>query len=174
MFDSTPYSTSLSLTITGLRSSRTGFSDERDHWQSARLSAMERGSTNLENRLGDPYVKQVPRIARIDGRGHCISLWTEEIYCLRVDGKIVEVPDLIAQSTVLIEDHFARQPLTGKGFSLSPPRLTQTEKQKTPIFGFSSNRLAYHLRNFTRYLFLEYKEQQQNCFKNFKSTIRLI
>lgn len=148
----------------------------------------------LQNRLGDPYVKRVPRIARIDERGHCISLWTEEIYCLGVDGKVVEVPDLIARNTVLIEDHFdpgpksrtyTRQALTEKGLSWLPPQLIQTDKQKTPIFvpsipriidacldqaryrmvhpeifGLSSNRPVYHLRNFTRYLFLECEKQQ--------------
>lgn len=153
----------------------------------------------LENRLGDPYVNQVPRIARIDERGRCISLLTEEIYCLSVDGKVVEVPDLIAWNTVLIEDHFdpgpdsnthTRQALTEKGVSWSPPQLIQTDKQRTPIFvpsipriidacldqaryrmvhpeifGFSSNRPAYHLRNFTRYLFLEYEEQQEKLLQ---------
>ena len=97
----------------------------------------------LENRLGDPYVNQVPRIARIDQGDCCISLWSEEIYCLSVDGKVMEVPNPIAWNTVLIEDHFdpgpdsnthTRQALTEKGLSWSPPQLIQADKQKTPIF----------------------------------------
>ena len=149
----------------------------------------------LENRLGDPYVKQVPRLARIDQRGGCISLWTEEIYCLSVDGKVVDVPDLIARNTILIEDHFdpgpesrtyTRQALTDKGLSWLPPQLIQTGKHRTPIFvpsiprmidacldqaryrivhpeifGLSTNRPVYHLRNFIRYLFLEHEKQQE-------------
>lgn len=104
---------------------------------------MERGSSNLRNRLGDPYVKQVPRLARIDERGGCISLWAEEIYRLSVDGKVVHVPDLIARNTVLIEDHFdpglksrtyTRQALTDMGLSWLPPQPIQTGKLRTPIF----------------------------------------
>ena len=96
----------------------------------------------LENRLGDPYVKQVPRLARIVQRGGCISLWTEETYCLSVDGQVVEVPDLLRNS-VLIEDHFdpgpeshtyTRQALTDKGLSWLPPHSIQTGKHRTPIF----------------------------------------
>lgn len=153
----------------------------------------------LENRLGDPYVKRVPRIARIEGRGSCVSLWTEEVYCLRVDGKVVEVPDLLAWNTVLIEDHFdpgppsrvhTRQALTKMGLPWLPPQLTQSGKQKIPIFvpsipriidacldqaryrmvhpenfRISTNRPVYHLRNFTRYLFLENEEQQEKLFQ---------
>lgn len=147
MFDSTPYSTfaflSLLLTMAGLRSSRTGFSDERDPWRSTQLSTMERGLTNLRNRLGDPCVKQVPRLARIDERGGCISLWTEEIYCLSVDGKVMDVLNLIAWNTVLIEDRFdpgpesrtyTRQALTDKGLSWLPLQLIQTSKHRATVF----------------------------------------
>ena len=153
----------------------------------------------LKSRLGDPYVKQVPRLARIDQRGGCISLWTEEIYCLSVDGKVVEVPDLIARNSVLIEDHFdpgpesrtyTRQALTDKGLSWLPPQSIQTGKHRTPIFvpsipriidacldqarywivhpeifGLSTNRPVYHLRNFIRYLFLEHEKQQEKLLR---------
>lgn len=104
----------------------------------------------LENRLGDPYVKQVPRLARIDQRGGCISLWTEEIYCLSVDGKVVEVPDLNVRNSVLIEDHFnpgpesrtyTRQALTDKGLSCLPPQSIQTGKHRTRIFVPSISRI---------------------------------
>lgn len=142
---------------------------------------------------------RVPRLARIDQRGGCISLWTEELYCLSVDGKVVEVPDLLTRNSVLIEDHFdprsesrtyTRQALTDMGLSWLPPHSIQIGKHRTPIFvpstpriidacldqaryrivhpwifGLSTDRPVYHLRNFIRYLFLEHEKQQEKLLR---------
>lgn len=97
----------------------------------------------LENKLGDPYVKQIPRLARVNERGGCISLWAEETYRLSVDGKVVHVPDLIARNTVLIEDCFDPGPksctytfqaLTDIDLSWLSSQPIQTSKLRTQIF----------------------------------------
>lgn len=60
------------LTITGLRSSRTGFLDEQDPWRSARLSGMERGSANLR--------KQAWRSLREPGPKNSTNWWKRSLY----------------------------------------------------------------------------------------------
>ncbi|KAI9764136.1 MAG: hypothetical protein M1840_008696 [Geoglossum simile] len=69
----------------------------------------ERIPQDLSCRLRDPYVNQVPRLRRTDNHLFhtlCLSLWSESVYKLAVDGPVVEVPDPFAWNNNLVEDRF--------------------------------------------------------------------
>lgn len=108
----------------------------------------ERVEQNLKLRFNDPYTQQVPRLRRKpDPRisYKCISLWSEDVYMLDVDGERIEVPDALAWKAVLIEDRFDLRPPWAQADSISystkiadgvqvlAPLLTQSADMKYPI-----------------------------------------
>jgi hypothetical protein len=51
---------------------------------------------NLDLRFSDAYTRQVPRLrlkTNDNTSYNCISLWSERIYMLNVDGEKIEVPN---------------------------------------------------------------------------------
>jgi hypothetical protein len=64
---------------------------------------------NLNLRFFDTYTRQVPRLRLKTNRNtsyYCISLWSERVYMLNVDGEKIEVPDPNAWNVVLMEERF--------------------------------------------------------------------
>ena len=71
----------------------------------------KRVEQDLPKRSKDKYTSQVPRVRCVVGEiDFCVSLWTESVYFLSVEGDKVEVPNPIPHQAVLIEDHFNLQP----------------------------------------------------------------
>lgn len=104
---------------------------------------------NLDLRFSDTYTRQVPRLRlKTDGNTsyNCISLWSEGVYMLSVDGEKIEVPDPHAWNPVLMEERldlhtsWARATSisyttkTANGVQILPPTLAQSAHMKYPIY----------------------------------------
>lgn len=104
---------------------------------------------NLSQRCSDTYTQQVPRLrlkTNDDTRHECISLWSERVYMLNVDGENIEVLDPIAWNVNLMEERFdlhpswAQAPSIGyttrksNGVMILPPTLAQSAEVKYPIY----------------------------------------
>jgi hypothetical protein len=82
---------------------------KEDLLATGRLELVEQ---NLDHRFSDVYTLQVPRLRFINDSDNnniyynCVSLWSEQIYMLKVDGEKVEVPETHAWNPVLMEDRF--------------------------------------------------------------------
>lgn len=104
---------------------------------------------NLDLRFSDTYTRQVPRL-RLKTTDNilynCISLWSERVYMLNVDGEKIEVPDPCAWNVVLMEERFDLHPSWAQAVSISytirmnngvmvlPPILAQSTDMKYPIY----------------------------------------
>jgi hypothetical protein len=104
---------------------------------------------NLDYRFSDTYTRQVPRL-RLKTEDNisynCISLWSERVYMLSVDGEKVEVPDPQAWNVVLMEERFDLDPAWAQAVSISyttriangvqilPPILAQSADIKYPVY----------------------------------------
>ena len=87
---------------------------------------------NLDLRFSDTYAQQVPRLRlkTADNTSYnCISLWSERVYMLKVDGEKIEVPDPHAWNVVL---------LNGLGSSVTSCRKLELidcyESAKLPVY----------------------------------------
>jgi hypothetical protein len=104
---------------------------------------------NLDLRFSDTYTKQVPRLRFKTNNVisyQCISLWSERVYMLSVDGAKLEVPDTQAWNVVLMEERFDLDPSWARAVSIGyttriadgvmvlPPILTQSADMKYPIY----------------------------------------
>lgn len=104
---------------------------------------------NLSLRLSDTYTQQVPRLRlkTSDSDSHyCISLWSERVYMLNVDGEKIEVPDPNAWNVVLMEERFDLYPSWAhadsigyttridNGVMVLPPTPAQSADVKYPIY----------------------------------------
>jgi len=103
---------------------------------------------NLNFRLDDPYTRQVPRLRlKTDNNFYpCISLWTEHVYMLNVDGEKVEVPETHAWNVVLMEERFdlhitwanadsiSYTTRTANGVKILPTIRSQSADIKYPIY----------------------------------------
>ena len=103
---------------------------------------------DLRFRLEDPYTLQVPRLRlKTDNNFYpCISLWSEHVYMLNVDGEKVEVPETHAWNVVLMEERFDLDiswanavPIgysirTANGVMILPAIRTQSADKKYPIY----------------------------------------
>lgn len=68
---------------------------------------------NLKLRLSDPYTRQVPRLqlkTEDNTWYNCISLWSERVYMLSVDGEKVQVPETHAWNVNIMEERFDVHP----------------------------------------------------------------
>lgn len=99
-------------------------------------------------RFSDTYTRQVPRL-RLEPNEYIpyssISLWSESVYMLKVDGARIEIPDTHAWNVVLKEDRFDLHPSWAKAGSISystriadgvmvlPPIRSQSADMKYPI-----------------------------------------
>jgi hypothetical protein len=124
----------------------------------------ERVQQDLSSRLGDPYVKQVPRLRRTDEhpfQNLCLSLWSEAAYMLVASGPMVEVPDLFARNRNLMEDRFdpvtadvvsiSYQTMIAAGHSILPEMLAQSPEPKCPVYVPSIPRFIDALLDQQRY-----------------------
>ena len=104
---------------------------------------------NLDLRFSDTYTQQVPRLrlkTNDNSSYNCISLWSERVYMLNVDGKKIEVLDAHAWNVVLMEERFDLHPSWAQAVSISytmriadgvkvlPPTLAQSADMKYPIY----------------------------------------
>ncbi|KAI9807964.1 MAG: hypothetical protein M1825_005271 [Sarcosagium campestre] len=101
---------------------------------------------DLRYRLSDRFVKQVPRLQHFGDHIFnelCLSLWSETNHMLTVDGPVVEVPDLFALNTTLIQDRFdptdfnaalGYNAMVAQGYHIIPPVLAQSPDLKKPVF----------------------------------------
>lgn len=103
----------------------------------------------LSLRLSDTYTRQVPRLRlkTNDSETHyCISLWSERVYMLNVDGEKIAVPDPVAWNVILMEERFDLDPSwaqavpigyttrINEGVMILPPTLAQSADVKYPIY----------------------------------------
>lgn len=103
---------------------------------------------NLDLRFSDTYTLQVPRLRLKNNNTSysCISLWSERVYMLNVDGEKIEVPDPHAWNVVLMEERLDLHPswaqevpigytarITG-GVKILPPAIAQSADIKYPIY----------------------------------------
>lgn len=104
---------------------------------------------NLNIRFSDTYALQVPRLrlkTNDNVSSHCISLWSERVYMLKVDGEKVTVPDPHSWNVVLMEERFDLQLSWAQAESISyttriangvrvlPPTLAQSTETKYPVY----------------------------------------
>jgi hypothetical protein len=104
---------------------------------------------NLDLRFSDTYAQQVPRLRlkTADNTSYnCISLWSERVYMLKVDGEKIEVPDPHAWNVVLMEERFDLDPSWAQAVSIGyttritdgvkvlPPTLAQSADMKYPVY----------------------------------------
>jgi hypothetical protein len=104
---------------------------------------------NLDLRFSDTYTRQVPRLrlkTNCNTSYYCISLWSEGIYMLNVDGEKIEIPDPNAWNVVLMEERFDLSLLWAQAVPISyttriadgvkvlPPILAQSTDTKYPIY----------------------------------------
>ena len=104
---------------------------------------------NLNLRFSDTYTRQVPRLRlkTYDNTSYyCISLWSERVYMLSVDGEKIEVPDPNAWNVVLMEERFDLSLFWAQAVPISyttritdgvkvlPPILAQSTDMKYPIY----------------------------------------
>jgi hypothetical protein len=120
---------------------------------------------NLDFRLYDPYTRQVPRLQlRTDNNFYpCISLWSEHVYMLNVDGEKVEVPETHAWNVVLMEERFdlhitwanaasiGYTTRTANGVKILPTIRSQSADIKYPIYIPSIPRMLDAQLDQTRY-----------------------
>jgi hypothetical protein len=120
---------------------------------------------NLDLRLSDTYAQQVPRLhlKTDDAPYKCISLWSERVYMLDIDGDKIEVPDPQAWNTVIMEERFdihpswAQAPSIGytarmaDGIRVLPPILAQSPDMKYPIYVPTIPRMLDALLDQARY-----------------------
>jgi hypothetical protein len=103
---------------------------------------------NLDLRFSDTYTRQVPRLrlkTNDNPSYNCISLWSERVYMLSVDGEMIRVPDPNAWNVVLMEERFDLHLSWARAVSISyttriangvkvlPPTLAQSTDMKYPI-----------------------------------------
>jgi hypothetical protein len=77
---------------------------------------------NLDLRFSDTCTLQVPRLRlkTADNTSYyCISLWSERVYMLSVNGEKIEVPDPYAWNVILIEERFDLHPSWAQAVSIS-------------------------------------------------------
>ncbi|KAI9651423.1 MAG: hypothetical protein M1829_003013 [Trizodia sp. TS-e1964] len=104
---------------------------------------------NLNLRLNDSYVGQVPRLRfnpSVISAYNCISLWSEAVYMLRVEGGKIEVPDPHALNNVLMEERYDLDPSWAQadsigystrranGVRILPHALAQSTKPPYPVY----------------------------------------
>lgn len=104
---------------------------------------------NLQLRLSDTYTQQVPRLrlkTNDNTSPYCISLWSEHVYMLDIDGEKIEVLDPIAWNVILMEERFDLHPSWAQaspigytkrranGVMILPPTLAQSAYAKDPIY----------------------------------------
>ena len=140
--------------------------------------------------------QRVFRIKSLHKDGLFMTLWTEAIYHLSVDGENVEVPDCVAWNPVLIEELYHPDPenlIHGPSLSRNirhmPPYLARSS-QRVPIWIPTVPRLLdalinqaqfqeekegcgleplIHISNFIRYLFLEEQQQRKRILPKLSS-----
>ncbi|KAK2813882.1 hypothetical protein FQN50_000283 [Emmonsiellopsis sp. PD_5] len=118
----------------------------------------EQVEQDLSTRLGDPYVRQVPRLRRSVREPVYISLWPEKIYFLSVDGPVTQVPNVDCSDYVLIEEEFdpghdhplTKPALEARGTRIVPKCLAQRENT-SPIFVPTITRMIEALLDQDRY-----------------------
>ncbi|KAI9773524.1 MAG: hypothetical protein M1839_002060 [Geoglossum umbratile] len=136
---------------------------------------------DLNCRLHDPFVKQVPRLRRTDNhRFHtlCLSLWSESVYMLTVTGPVVEIPDVFAWNNNLMEDRFdpaaadvistTYSSRLADGYQLLPRTLAQSPESKYPVYVPSIPRFVDALIDQVRY------RQTHNETYNYKSMLHTL
>ncbi|KAI9675102.1 MAG: hypothetical protein M1817_001510 [Caeruleum heppii] len=120
---------------------------------------------NLASRLSDPYVKQVPRLRPLGEDSldaACLSLWSESVHLLEVDGPLVEVPELEALNTNVKEECFdpgatattvslSYSSLLARGVRLEPSWSAQSPESKQPVYIPTIPRLLDSLLDQQRY-----------------------
>jgi len=104
---------------------------------------------DLNLRFSDTYTQQVPRLRYKTENNisyNCISLWSECVYMLDVDGEKIEVPDTLSWNVVLMEERFDLHPSWAQAVSISyttrikngvmvlPPTPAQSADMKYPIY----------------------------------------
>jgi hypothetical protein len=121
---------------------------------------------NLDLRFSDTYTRQVPRL-RLKTNDNisysCISLWSERVYILNVDGEKIRVPDPNAWNVVLMEERFDLHPSWAQAVSIGhtiriaegvkvlPPILAQSTDTNYPIYIPTIPRILDALLNQARY-----------------------
>lgn len=110
---------------------------------------LERVEQNLDLRFSDTYTQQVPRLRMKTKKNisyNCISLWSESVYMLKVDGQNIQVPDTNAWNPVIIEARFDLQTSWARASSVSysarvadgvmflPPIFSQSACMDYPIY----------------------------------------
>ncbi|KIM41655.1 hypothetical protein M413DRAFT_444912 [Hebeloma cylindrosporum] len=125
---------------------------------------------NLAYRLHDPYTQQVPRLRLKPDSSECISLWSESVYMLNVDGEKIEVPDTEAWNVVLMEERFDVDPSwanaasigyttrIGDGVKILPPIRCQSADKKYPIYIPTLPRMLDALLDQSRYRIIHPEE----------------
>ena len=85
--------------------------------------------------------QRVFRIKSLRKDGLFMTLWSEAIYHLSVDGEKVGVPDCIAMNSVLIEEHYhpdpenlTHGPYLRKNVRYLPPYSACSSQRTTPIW----------------------------------------
>jgi hypothetical protein len=124
----------------------------------------ERVQQDLSCRMEDSFVKQIPRLKRIDDHPFhtlCLSLWSESVYMLTTAGSVVEVPDPFAWNNCLMEDRFdpaatdvisiSYQTRLAAGRKILPDVPAQSAESKRPIYVPSVPRLVDALHDQIRY-----------------------
>ncbi|KAI9651713.1 MAG: hypothetical protein M1829_002560 [Trizodia sp. TS-e1964] len=104
---------------------------------------------NLNLRFSDTYAEQVPRMRLRTSEGafgSSVSLWSESVYMLSVDGEKIEVPDTFALNSVLIEERFELDPswakvdpisrtaMEARGVRILPHNPAQSPSMKYPVY----------------------------------------
>lgn len=124
----------------------------------------ERIDQDLDYRLNDPYVKQVPRLRHTGQHPFhdcCLSLWSEAVYMLSVAGPMVEVPDLFARNRNLMEERLdpaaadvisiSYQTMIEAGRPILEKILAQSSESKRPVYVPSIPRFIDSLLDQHRY-----------------------
>ncbi|KAI9782357.1 MAG: hypothetical protein M1839_005230 [Geoglossum umbratile] len=124
----------------------------------------ERIQQDLSYRGHDPFVNQVPRLRRADNHPFhdlCLSLWSESVYMLAAAGSTVEVPNLFAWNSNLMEDRFdpvaadvisiSYRTRLAAGHQILPNILAQNAESSYPVYVPSIPRLIDALLDQQRY-----------------------
>ena len=99
----------------------------------------------MDFRFSDPYTLQVPRLRlkKTDVLHNCISLWSERVYILNVDGEKVQVPETHAWNVVLMEERFDLHPSWANAASISFTTRTANGVKIVPTIRSQSSDMDY-------------------------------
>ena len=134
---------------------------------------------NLDLRFSDTYIRHIPRLrlkTNDNPSYNCISLWSERVYMLSVDGETIRVPDPNAWNVVLMEERFDLHPSWVQAVSISyttriadgvkvlPPTLAQSTDTRYPIYIPTIPRMLEALMDQARYrsMFAENLHEKQS------------